>query len=166
MFTAFDSKQDAATNKKKKKQRVRKAKKWWNKTSKQQENSLRDLQIFKKKSNSQCQQSFQFGERSTCRLPCLEEQLLVLLEGDNIFWGAPKFFSSLMIQYYLFHMSSLRTSLKGNLENVLEDSSEKHWTHSLPKCNPVAWSVSHGTPKREKKNKKPSYQMLSLVVIL
>ena len=75
----------------------------------------------KQEENSQSCQCVQFG-CITCRLPCLEEQLLVLLEGDNIFWDAPKFFSSLMIQGHLFHISSLRMSLKGNQANVLEDS--------------------------------------------
>lgn len=90
----------------------------------------------------------------TCRLPCLEEQLLVLLEGDNIFWDTPKLFSSLMIQYHLFHISSLRTPLQGNLENALEDSWEKCRTHPLPKCSPEAWSASHGNSWKEKEKQK------------
>lgn len=35
--------------------------------------------------------------QKVCRLPCLEEQLLVLLEGETNFWDTPRFFSSLIM---------------------------------------------------------------------
>lgn len=48
------------------------------------------------------------SSRVTCRLPCLEEQLLVLLEGETNFWDTPRFFSSLIMQSWSLGLSAAK----------------------------------------------------------
>ena len=44
----------------------------------------------------------------TCRLPCLEEQLLVLLEGETNFWDTERLFSSLILNSVSLGLSVVR----------------------------------------------------------
>ena len=44
----------------------------------------------------------------TCRRPCLEEQLLVLLEGETNFWDTARLFSSLILNGVSLGLSVVR----------------------------------------------------------
>lgn len=80
----------------------------------------------------------------------MEEQLLVLLEGETNFWDTPRFFSSLIVKSWSFGLSAVKMPLEdGGAESM---KSSQAGASSYPMCLEAILEVSEEISKKKKIN--------------
>lgn len=86
----------------------------------------------------------------TCRLPCLEEQLLVLREGETNFWDTPRFLSSLIMGIWSLSLDAVKMPSAGSGAVQMESHTGRGLS-TYPVCLKTILNSPEEVPKTKRK---------------